>query len=628
MNINRKLLATGRREVSTSGIARLNLPHLRHTVRVRRSLAVVMLASFMGWVSIDSSAAAPENKGRPGPSGTEAWAKGRIIVMPRPGLPEHEFTRILQAHGGKARKMGQSSLYVVDLPANASEKAIAAKLAHNPHFKFAELDYRESPELIPNDPYYGSAWHLPKIGASSAWDSSQGSGVTIASLDSGVDNAHPDLISNMVPGWNFYDNNSNTSDVYGHGTKVAGAAAAASNNSFGVASVAGQSKIMPIRVTDLNGGGYSSMIANGLVYAADRGVRVASISFANMPSRTAVVAASQYMKDKGGLVMVSAGNSGINENFTPTTAMIPVSATASNDVKASWSSYGNYVAIAAPGAGIWSTSRGGGYGAYSGTSLSSPVIAGVVALMMAAKSTLPNTQIESLLFSTAVDLGSAGRDPYYGYGRVNAASAVLSAVAATSTADTEAPSISILAPIAGTTVTGLVGVDVTVADNVGVERVELRVNSTTVALDTSAPFAFTWDSAGVPNGMASLTAYAFDRAGNSQASAAVSVNVANGTSSVEADTKAPLVKIINPVAGSVSGKNVAISGNATDDSAAAGITQTLYINGALKATGKGNTLGYNWNIRHVAAGTHAIQIVAKDAAGNASSASVNVTVIK
>ena len=178
--------------------------------------------------------------------------------------------------------------------------------------------------------------------------------------------------------------------------------------------------------------------------------------------------------------------------------------------------------------------------------------------------------------------------------------------------------------------TGLVGVNVTATDNIGVARVELRVNSTTVAVDTAAPFAFTWDSAGVSNGMASLVAHAFDAAGNSRASSALSVNVANGVPAVPKDTTAPQVKIINPVAGTVSGKNVAISVNASDDSGAAGITQMLYIDGVLKATGKGSTLGYNWNTRPngVRAGSHTIRAVARDAAGNTSSASVSVTLIK
>ncbi|SFU38537.1 S8 family serine peptidase [Nitrosospira multiformis] len=595
----------------------------------RRRFGVAILAVFLGLAPAISSAEPPEGRG-PGVKKPLGWAKGRILVMPRAGLPEKELAKVLGEHGGKGRKIGQSNLYIVDLPGNASEKAVAARLAHHPAFKFAEIDQEVEPALIPNDPYYGSAWHLPKIGTPSAWDSSLGSGVTIAILDSGVDSSHPDLAMELVPGWNFYDNNSNTSDVYGHGTKVAGAAAAAGNNALGVASVAARSKIMPIRVSGSNGYATWSAISQGLIYAADRGVRVANASFLGLTDSSSTRSAAQYMKNKGGLVIVSGGNTGVQQNYAATTTMIPVSATDGNDARTSWSSYGNYIALAAPGAGIWSTTKGGGYGAVSGTSFSSPVTAGVVALMMAAKPTLSNIQIESLLYSTAVDLGAPGRDPYYGYGRVNAARAVQAVAGTALVGDTQAPAVSITSPAGGSSVTGLVGVNVAASDNVGVARVELRVNNTTVAVDTSAPFAFTWDSRGVANGMASLVAYAFDAAGNSKASTAISVNVANGTTTVTKDTTAPQVKIVNPVAGNVSGSNVAISVNASDDSGAAGITHMLYIDSTLKATGKGSTLGYSWNTRpsNVRAGTHTIRAVVRDTAGNTSSASVNVTVIK
>ena len=118
---------------------------------------------------------------------SDAYARGRVLISPRPGLPETELAKIVGEHGGKARKIGQSGVYIVDLPANASEKAVAQRLANNPHLKFAELDRRVSPAFAVNDPYAGSEWHLGKIGAPLAWDVAQGAGVTIAILDSGVD---------------------------------------------------------------------------------------------------------------------------------------------------------------------------------------------------------------------------------------------------------------------------------------------------------------------------------------------------------------------------------------------------------------------------------------------------------
>lgn len=556
------------------------------------------------------------------------WARGRILVMPRAGLPAKALANILKEHGGKAKKIGQSDLYVVELPEYTEEGAIA-RLAHHPHLKFAELDYLESPAYIPNDTYYPNAWHLPKIGAPTAWENSFGAGITIASLDSGVNSTHPDLAEQLVPGWNFYDNNSDTSDVYGHGTIVAGAAAAASDNSTGVTSVAGQSKIMPIRVAAPNGSGYSSMIANGLIYAADRGVRVASISFANMPSRSAVVNAAQYMKNKNGLVFVSAGNSGIDENFTPTTSLIPVSATDGNDSKTSWSSYGNYIALSAPGLSIWTTNNNGGYSASSGTSLSSPVAAGVAALMMAANPSMQNTDIENTLFSTALDLGASGWDPYYGHGRIDAAAAVQAVVSNIPEMDTEAPAVTILDPLSGATVSDLVPVNIETFDNVGVTRAELWVNDTKVAIDTTEPFAFTWDSNGTQNGATNLLVQAFDAAGNTAISESVQVTVDNPIIPPINDTEPPVVQIINPVSGNVSGK-VTITINASDNSGSAGISLSVYIDGKLEATGTGSTMSTNWNTRpkYVNNGQHDIEVIAVDIAGNTSTASVTVSVGK
>ena len=548
------------------------------------------------------------------------FAPGRIVVMPRAGLSERDMGKILSLNSGKARRLGQSNLFVVELP-KGSEKAVTNKLAKNPHFKFAELDYRVKPSFVPNDPQMGGAWHLGKIAATAAWDNSQGAGITIAVLDSGVDAAHPDLASQLVPGWNFYDNNSNTSDVYGHGTMVAGTAAAASNNGVGVASVSGAAKIMPIRVTDTSGAGWTSMIANGLTYAADRGVRVANISFANMPMRSAVVSAAQYMKDKGGLVFVAAGNNGIDEGFAPTTSLIPVSATDQNDAKTSWSSFGNYVALSAPGLDVLTTTRGGGYTTVSGTSIATPVAAGVAALAFAARPSLSSAQVESALFKTAVDLGPAGRDAYFGNGRVDAAKAVAAALAFTVTADTQAPSVAINAPLGSVTVSGLTPVDVSASDNVGVTRVDLMVNGTTVASDTAAPFGFSWNTAGVANGMASLVAVALDAAGNAKSSTTVSVNVANN---VVADTSAPVVRISNPVSGSKVWGNVSIRVDASDNGGSTGISQRLLINGQQVASATGGSLSYNWNTRKIAAGLYAIQAVASDSAGNSATTSVQV----
>lgn len=603
----------------------MRTPSLQHTTQTARPRPAFPFTLCAGAVLL-AALAVPGLGHAAAPATDQGFARGRLLIETRAGLPDGELEKILKVHGGKHRKIGQSNLHVVDLPAGKSEAAVQALLARHPSLKFAELDRRVKIDAALNDPYIGSEWHLGKIGAPTAWDSTQGAGVIIAILDSGVDGSHPDLLPNLVAGYNVYDGNTNTADVCGHGTAVAGTAAASGNNGVGVAGVAGQAKIMPVRIayfdtTSNSCYAYYSTIASGVTYAADHGARIANASYAGVAGSAAIQSAAQYLKNKGGLLFVSAGNAGIDENLPATTSLIAVSATDSSDAKASWSSYGSFVVLSAPGAGIWTTSRGGAYQAWNGTSFASPVAAGVAALMMAAKPSLDSATVEQLLFSSAVDLGTAGRDPLFGYGRVDAGAGVAAALASTVTVDTQAPTASIGAPLASSSVAGVVAVNVAASDNVGVARVELKVNGTVVATDSAAPFGFSWDSTGVANGMATLVATAYDAAGNAGNSSAVAVNVANAAPVVVKDSTPPVLVISNPVAGNVSG-NVAVTLNATDNSGAAGIRQTLYIDGARVASGSGGSLAYNWNTRKAAAGNHTLTAVAVDAAGNQSTASV------
>jgi thermitase len=579
-------------------------------------------ALLMALCAVAANASAAPAAGVPG----KDWVAGRVLVMPRAGLPDSELGKIVGQHHGKARKIGASGLYIVDLPAGVSEADVADQLAHHPHLKFAELDRRVPAAAVPNDPYMGSEWHLNQIGVPAALDVAQGAGVTIAVLDTGVDCTHPDLAANCVAGWNFYDNNSNTTDVNGHGTTVAGAAAAATNNGVGVASVAGKARIMPIRIADPSAYASWSTVAQGITYAADHGARIANLSYSNMAGSATIQSAAQYMKSKGGLVVVSAGNNGVDEGVAATTSMIPVSATDSNDQITSWSSFGSFVAVAAPGLNIYTTGPSGSYWTCWGTSFAAPITAGTLALMMSAKPTMANTQIESLLYSTAVDLGAAGRDKYYGYGRINAASAVKAVAATTTTTDTQAPTAAISAPLASASVSGLVTVNVSANDNVGVVRVDLRVNGQTVASDVTSPFGFTWDSTKTANGMANLTAVAYDAAGNVGSSTSVAVNVANAAAAPTADTTAPVVAITSPAAGRVQSKgSVTVTASASDNSGAAGITQRLYIDGVLVSTVNGASLSYGWNLNKLATGSHALKVVANDAANNTSTVTTLVT---
>jgi subtilisin family serine protease len=592
----------------------------------------VMPAAVAGAV-LAMSAASVCAQGAPGERAIR-YAKGRILVQPRAGLPDGELDKILKTHGAKRGKhVKQINLHVVELPEQANEAAVVKALSRNRHIKFAELDQVVEPDATANDTYFGNAWHLPKIRATTAWDTSVGEAVTIAILDSGVDANHPDLQPQLVPGWNFYDNTADTTDVFGHGTQVAGVAAAAGNNGIGVTGVTWKAKVMPIRITDTQGYGYFSMMAQGITYAADRGARVANISFRGVAGSSAVSSAAQYMRSKGGVVVVAAGNTGVQEAFLADSNIVAVSATDSSDTKTSWSSYGAYVDVAAPGVGLWTTTRGGGYGAASGTSVASPATAGVYALMISANPLLSATALDTALFSTALDLGTAGFDNLYGHGRIDAGAAVAKA-RTTVASDTQAPSVSIAAPTGGR-VEGVVGVDVAATDNVAVARVELYAGNKLVATDTTAPYAFAWDTSSMTDGSTTLQARAYDTAGNTAASSPVSVTVSN-------DTVAPTVTISNPANGSTVSGTVAVNVSAADNKQVAKIS--LLIDGKEVAVSYGSTLSYSWDTASgsttntkrggpkrqsgttsTSGGQSTITARASDPSGNQASTSVTVT---
>jgi subtilisin family serine protease len=556
----------------------------------------------------------------------QRYLPGRILVQPRAGLPAAELDKLAKEHGGRrSEPLRPINVHLIELPAQANLRGVVEALRRNPKLKFAEMDLGWAPALVPNDPQYASAWHLPKISAPTAWDIAQGAGVTIAILDTGVDTTHPDLQPQLVAGWNFYDDNNNVSDVYGHGTSVAGVAAAAGNNGLGVAAVSFRSKIMPMRVTDTSGYGYSSLMAAALMSAADSGVRVANISFLGVSSSSTVTNAAQYMRSKGGVVVIAGGNTGALRTDPVTAAFTAVSATDSSDARASFSSWGDYIDVAAPGVSILTTTRGGGYGGFSGTSASSPVVAGVYGLMMSANPALQPAALDNALFTTTVDLGSAGFDQQFGNGRVNAAAAVAKALQ-TSTTDTQPPTVSITAPAGGAKVSGFVPVDVTATDNVAVARVELTVNGASVATDSAAPYGLTFDSTGYEEGQQlTLQARAFDSAGNAASSSTVTVTVTN-------DVTRPVVTITNPKAGSTVSGTVSVTVAATDDNKVAKVS--LNIDGKEVAIAYGASLSYSWNTgggkgnkagKKADSSSSTLTARAEDAAGNQATTSISVT---
>ncbi|MFO7956539.1 MAG: PKD domain-containing protein [Candidatus Brocadiia bacterium] len=307
-------------------------------------------------------------------------------------------------------------------------QGIARALRATGAVEFAEPDYLIAPVALPDDPSYDSQWHHETIESARAWDYCTGdANITVAVCDTGVQADHPDLSANMgSEGYNAVDGSSDTSPVMNHGTQVAGCIGAVGNNAVGVSGVNWTVSIMPIRVTNRSDGyAYYSDMARGIQWAADHGARVANLSYLAAGSYT-IDSAAHYLRDKGGLLFVAAGNNGADKSgsWPDFSSFIAVGATTSSDTKASFSNYGEFIDLVAPGSGIRTTTTGGSYASVSGTSFSSPIAAGVAALAWSAEPAQSPAQLEDLLFSTCVDLGDAGEDNVYGHGRVDSGAAL------------------------------------------------------------------------------------------------------------------------------------------------------------------------------------------------------------
>ena len=221
-------------------------------------------------------------------------------------------------------------------------------------------------------------------------------------------------------------------DDYGHGTHVAGIAAARINNGIGVAGMAGGAKIMSVKVffPPPNVIGTYEDLIRAIIYATDNGADVINMSLGASSYSRGEEMAVDYAWDHGAVVVAAAGNTGRETYHYPAAHpnAIAVAATTASDSRAGFSTYGDFVDVAAPGSSVFSTLMGGGYGGMSGTSMATPHVAGLAALLFSLNPQLTNAQVRELIETNADDLGAAGWDKLYGHGRINARKA-LAAVA-------------------------------------------------------------------------------------------------------------------------------------------------------------------------------------------------------
>jgi subtilisin family serine protease len=266
-------------------------------------------------------------------------------------------------------------------------------------------------------------WGIIRIGADRIWDRSTGSGVVIAIIDTGVQLDHPDLKQNVVTGYNFVSNTTNANDDNGHGTHVAGIASAALNQ-IGTVGASHASKILPVKVLNNQGYGYLSDVAKGIYYAADSGARVINLSLGTSVDSKTLRDAVNYAASKGVLLVGAAGNDGGAPCSYPAAynAVICVVATDNRNRLASFSNMGGE--LAAPGVSNYSTFIGSTYRYLSGTSMSSPHVAGAAAIVMSTCKDCSTSDVRKILQESAVDLGEVGKDVIFGYGLVDLISAM------------------------------------------------------------------------------------------------------------------------------------------------------------------------------------------------------------
>ncbi|MET0418802.1 MAG: S8 family peptidase [Actinoplanes sp.] len=336
----------------------------------------------------------------------------------------------------------------------ATDRAAAAALVTRgqraPGAIAVELDVPVTVAAV--DPLRSAQWDLDRIRTESAWQRSTGAGVTVAVVDSGVEASHPDLAGRVLPGADFITGLEGVSiDPHGHGTHVAGTIAALAGNGAGIAGMAPDARILPVRVLGDNGSGYMSDVANGIVYATDRGADVINLSVGATSQVGAVSNAVAYARGHGVVVVAAAGNT--RGAGSPTSypaadeGVIAVSATDSADKVASYSTRGNYVDVSAPGSDIVSTYRGASYGRMSGTSMAAPHVSALAALLKGYDRTLTPDAVEQAIVTGAVDLGVPGRDADFGAGRIDAA-ATLAAVSPATSAPTTVPATPSVTPSA------------------------------------------------------------------------------------------------------------------------------------------------------------------------------------
>ncbi len=381
---------------------------------------------------------------------------GQVLVKFKDNTPQAVVVTELKRQNGKvADQINGIGTLVVNVPDQALDKVIEA-LSKNPHVEYAEANYiataLDFPADAPNDTYYANnQWGLENTGqtisgqtgvadadidAQIAWSTTTGTSasgaIKVAVLDTGIDASHPDLSTKIDIAKDFTGSATSTDDIYGHGTHVGGIVAAITNNATGVAGTCPDCRLLNGKVLNDSGSGAYSWIASGITWATQNGAKVINMSLGGSSKSSTLESAVKYAWNNGVVVVAAAGNSNNPSKTYPGAYVnaIAVAATDNKDKKASFSSYGSWVDVAAPGVNIFSTfpthpykiNKSLGYDFGSGTSMATPMVAATAALIWSTPYGTTNTSVRSHLESTADKIPGTGN--YWSSGRINAGKAV------------------------------------------------------------------------------------------------------------------------------------------------------------------------------------------------------------
>ncbi|MCD6226160.1 peptidase S8, partial [bacterium] len=338
------------------------------------------------------------------------------------------------------------------VPKDKTVEEFLAFWQQNPQVEYAEPNYLAFIQMVPNDPYYHYQWHLDNsvyggINSEAAWEVASGAGVVVAVVDTGISQGSDLTSTCFVPGYDFVNHDSQPDDDNGHGTHIAGTIAQSTNNKRGMAGIAFNACLMPIKVLNDKGVGYYADVAEGIRWAADHGAQIINLSLGGEAPSETLKNAVAYAYAKGVFLAAAAGNHGKEKIVYPAAYdkyVVAVGATQYDETLAPYSNFGPQIDLVAPGGNLDVDQNGDGYGDgilqqtfqrnrwgfvrwgyyfMSGTSCAVPHVTGTAALLVSRGISSPS-EIRKILEESAEDHGPAGWDEKYGWGIVDAAAAV------------------------------------------------------------------------------------------------------------------------------------------------------------------------------------------------------------